>query len=58
MGKRITSEDIPKLSHNIRAAYRLLHPEGLDEATLERKAREHNFYRIILQHYRKEKEGQ
>lgn len=51
----VTHEDIPKLSHNIRAVYRFLHPEGLELSDLEKRAGEHNFYRVIFQHYQKEK---
>lgn len=54
---KITHEKIPKLSSNIRAVYRFFHPEGLEEAQLERLAQAHNFYRIIYQHYRKEQEA-
>lgn len=55
--ERITYEHIPKLDHNIKAVYRFLHPEGLKETELKKKAEEHNFYRIIYQHYKKEQEA-
>lgn len=54
---KITHEHIPKLSNNIRAVYRFFHPDGLEEAQLEKLAGEHNFYRVIYQHYKKEREA-
>lgn len=56
--KKITHEHIPNLSQNIRAVYRFLHPEGLEEAELAKLAGEHNFYRVIYQNYQKEQGAQ
>lgn len=58
--KMITPADFPKLCQkipNLRAGFNLLHPQGLTLEQLRQKAGEHNFYRVIYQHYCKEVSG-
>lgn len=55
--KLIKAADIPGLADNIRIMYKLLHPNGLDEASIEKRAETRNFYKIILMKYRDAQEA-